>query len=74
MRLERAIIEYVLTQETIFIGLFLFLFYQQNTELKCNREFIKEQQKILDKLTDKVEGIDLKIDRVIEKAKAREKK
>ena len=67
--MEKVFLDYILTQETIFIGLFLFLFYQQNTELKSNREFIKEQQKILERLASRIEGIEVKINMVIEKVR-----
>lgn len=73
--MEQGILDVLFTKETVFFGLFLYLFYIQQTEKKQQNEFITKQQDILsdltgsyeklahnqEKLTERIEKIETKI-------------
>lgn len=55
--MEAGILEMLFTKETVFLALFLYLFYIQLTEKKEQNQFLLKQQSILNKLTTSFEKL-----------------
>lgn len=67
--MEQQLFDLIFQKETIFLGLFLFLFWEQRKDAKKqmeraderdaeNKAFIREQQALLADLTRSIENID----------------
>ena len=55
MSMEQQLLEVFLNKETVFFGLFLYLFWLQQQEKKNLNDFLSKQQAILSDLTNSYE-------------------
>jgi hypothetical protein len=65
--MEQSIVELFFTKETIFFGLFLYLFWVQQQEKKDQNSFLLRQQQILADLTTSLEKLTLNQEKLAER-------
>lgn len=63
---EASILEVLLNKETIFFGLFLYLFWSQQQEKKSQNSFILEQQNILSDLSNSYGNLTNSFDKMVQ--------